>query len=359
MRGQNIKFIWQGAQSLRLPARYIPEINSVAITLGSKNYFFFQSINPLNEGASIFIAKNKDLLNRLLASKGYPVPKAVAIDHKDLLSTPLELLIKELRFPLVAKPMADTGRGLDVFCNIKEMHTLTKHVNKLLHEYGSVQIEEFQQYLKEYRVLVLKNQVIGVVERFAAHVLGDGVHSIKALIKDINKHRSHGAREETQAAMLADEECKQCLQEQNYSLNSIPPLGTRIRLSFTVNIGRGGSVMSHGKKIHPHNTQYLCQAAKILGLDCVGFDVLCEDINSSFRHTQWIIIEANFNPDLSIHENPQQGKRASVVNKILLQLIYRHPIGYVAHLCRQGLRSVYARTGLLLGCLYAILHYLT
>ena len=355
---KNIALIYDGARALGLPVTYFPNINYLNIHLGRKHYYFCRTVTPINEGASIFIAKNKFRLNKLLEGSGFPVPKAVALSADNIAQQPLSELIRGLQFPLVAKPMNETGRGYSVLCNINDITVLAEQVDRVLKTHRYVQVEEFHQHLKEYRVLVLKNRVIGVVERFAASVIGDGEHSIEELIEISNRERDKLARTLTISPLVIDEEYLLCLNEQNLSLQSIPSKGAEIRLCYTVNTGRGGDIFSHGKKIHPQNAKYLCDAARVAGLAYVGFDVLCEDINLPFGQTKWLIIEANFNPDLTIHEIPHRGKRVSVVKKILRQLIYRHPLSYVYHFGILASSSIYVKTIVSIGLLIFIIHYL-
>ena len=332
---KNIALIYDGARALGLPVTYFPNINYLNIHLGRKHYYFCRTVTPINEGASIFIAKNKFRLNKLLEGSGFPVPKAVALSADNIAQQPLSELIRGLQFPLVAKPMNETGRGYSVLCNINDITVLAEQVDR-----------------------VLKNRVIGVVERFAASVIGDGEHSIEELIEISNRERDKLARTLTISPLVIDEEYLLCLNEQNLSLQSIPSKGAEIRLCYTVNTGRGGDIFSHGKKIHPQNAKYLCDAARVAGLAYVGFDVLCEDINLPFGQTKWLIIEANFNPDLTIHEIPHRGKRVSVVKKILRQLIYRHPLSYVYHFGILASSSIYVKTIVSIGLLIFIIHYL-
>ncbi|WP_051555195.1 hypothetical protein [Legionella fairfieldensis] len=321
---------YKRAQALGLDAVYIPEIGSLKISLGKKNYYFMATITPFNQGASIFIAKNKFFLNTLLARNGFSVPKALIVNQTTFTQYSLEKIVKDLKFPLVVKPVSDTSRGKDVLCNIKEISHLSACLTKGLQRYTAMQIEEFHPDLREYRVLILKNRVIGVVERFGASVTGDGKHTIAQLIAIKNQDIEKVIHTLTVSPLVVDEEYQQCLAEQGLDLTSIPPANKRVRLCYTANTGRGGDILSLGKKINKKNALCLINAAKAAGLDFVGFDVLCEDINIPFNE-KWFILEGNFHPDITLHEVSNQGKKVPVATAILRQLIFRHPFAYVKH----------------------------
>ncbi|MBA2709942.1 MAG: UDP-N-acetylmuramyl peptide synthase [Tatlockia sp.] len=355
---RNAELFYRGAKKLGLTVHVHSDLGFLEIIIGRNHYYFMRTLTPLNEGASVFVCKNKFRANQLLINAGYPLPKAVAFTKKEFLMLGLKELIKPLNFPLVAKPMENSGRGTDVLCNIKDLSTLKKQVKAIFEKFDYVQLEEFHKNIREYRVLVLKNKVIGVVERFAASVEGDGIHTIAELIAISNEKRAILAKNLTISPLIYDLEYQQCLEEQGLSLESIVSYGAKIKLCHTVNTGRGGDIISLGKKIHPSNALLLCAALKETGLTYGGFDIICEDINLPFSQSKWMIIEINHNPDLTIHEIPNQGIRVSVINKILGQLIRRHPLSYLLHITSQSFRSKFVKSGLLISFFYLALRYI-
>lgn len=333
---------------MHLPFTYLPDPGILRVDLGSRPYYFIYSIFPVNHGATIYIAKHKYAVNKLLERSGFPVAKSIAFKKELLEEKSLEEIVKHLKFPLVAKPMINTVRGRDVLCNIKNIKMLTDYLIPFFKKHRFVQVEEFRTGLKEYRVLVLNNRVIGVIERTPAFVLGDGIHNIEQLIELKNVERIRLSKILTISPLKYDIEYKYCLDEQGLSLQSIPKEGEKIRLCYTVNTGRGGDILSQGKKIHSINAKHLCNAAQAIGLNYVGFDLLCEDINKPFKKDRWLIIEANYCADATLHEIPNHGVRADVINKVLKRLIYRHPLSYLCHLCIRSPLSFYFKSGLLL-----------
>ncbi|MGQ3891342.1 UDP-N-acetylmuramyl peptide synthase [Legionella sp. CNM-4043-24] len=355
---RNLQLYYQGALELGLPHEFIEDIGCLRIALGKHNYYYSGAMVHLNEGASIFLATNKHYTNGIMKRLGCPVPNAIGLSKEQYLQDPLDTLIQDLNFPLVAKPMQDTGRGLDVLCNIKNQEQLAAHLQHLFHKYSLVQIEEFHPNLNEYRILILKKQVIGVVQRFGAHVTGDGEHSIEELVAIENIERERQGRRLTMSPMVFDAEYDACLEEQQLTRQSVLARGQCVRLCYTANTGRGGSIVSLGTRIHPDNATRLCQVIEATGLGCVGVDVLCEDINQPFTPGKFILLELNTSPDITIHECPASGPVVRVTKKILRQLIYRHPIAYLKHLILAGDWSLYFKSGLVLMFFLLVLDYL-
>ncbi len=337
------KLFYKAANELHLPCTFIPEIQALKIVLGQKNYYFYYTLTPLNNAVSSNIAGNKYTFNRLMKKYGASVPNAIIISYEDWSCKPLNELIKGMIFPLVAKPMTLGGRGRDVLCNIKNLDVLNDYCSRMVGKYQFIQIEEFLPNFREYRVLILKNKVLGVVERFSASVIGDGIHTVEELIAQKNKQREILSEEMTHSPLVYDEEYKLCLEEQGLSLQSVIPQDKKIRLCYTINLGRGGDICSLGKKIHPYNKRILCQLMKKMNLTYAGLDVLCENIEVAFKQNNWFLIEANTYPDVTMHEVPQKGKRVPVVKAVLAELIYSHPFSYLYHICTKSVLSMYIK----------------
>ncbi|MDP1602264.1 MAG: UDP-N-acetylmuramyl peptide synthase [Legionella sp.] len=350
---RNIKIYYQSAKALGFPVTYLSDVDSLKIHLGGKNYYFNRTVTPFNCGASIYLSKNKHLLNKLLEQSGFPVPKAIVINKENFEKFPLADLIVTLDFPVVIKPAINTSRGKDVLCNIKNSQRLNNYLQQRFTTYSSLQIEEFHQGLKEYRVLICKNKVLGVVERFGAHVIGDGKHTIKELVELSNDKRLILSDSLSISPLVFDDEYENCLEEQGLSIHSIPDEGQNVRLCYTANTGRGGDINSLGKKINPYNAWQLVKAAQVTGLNVVGFDVLCEDISQSFEHKKWLIIEANFHPDITIHEIPNNGEKTDVTKKILRQLIVRHPFSYLYGLLKNNRFGLYIKVTFIFFAIWA------
>ncbi|MGQ3891343.1 hypothetical protein [Legionella sp. CNM-4043-24] len=314
---KNIELYYQSALRLKLPVTWLPDIGFLLIRLGKKRFFFKDTITPLNDIASIYLAKNKYLFHRLLKGHGFSVPSSIMIRAQDFKKHPLSDWVGHLSFPLVVKPARDTWSGRDVLCDIRDIDSLATQVDALFEKYDQVHIEEFHQGMREYRVLVLKNRILGVVERIAAQVTGDGVHSIEQLMTEYYQQRPT-----FDSSPLIDDSQAQ---------GRIPEPGEIVRLTHLANRAQGGKSISLGKKIHAENARTLIKAARLLGTDLVGFDLLCEDINRPFSQSRWIILEGNFGPGVSIHELPDEGKKMKVSQAVLKQLIYAQPLDYLWH----------------------------
>ena len=318
----------QAAKALNLPMEYRDEFDGVSLILAGKTYYFRHGYTPFNAGATDNIALNKYSINHLLNKAGFPVPLATAVSIKDRVNGVWTL--PKLNYPIVAKPTAGTSCGLDVFCNIKNEQTLIEYLNKVAEKHQFISLETFEQNLISYRVLVFFNKVIAVTRRDPACVIGDGKHSISELI-DIENEKRDKITTVTLDQIKVDREYETKLKEMNITLDYIPRNYQKIILCYTCNSTRGGTMTSLGKSICRANAKLACKAAKLLELNLVGFDIICEDIMITIKKSRGFIIEANSNPDLTIHESPLAGPCVQVTKIFLQNLIKKHPIAYVCN----------------------------
>ncbi|WP_298626827.1 hypothetical protein [uncultured Legionella sp.] len=322
-----LKTYYESALALKLPATYIDAIKCLNIVLAGKNYLLVRGITQLNNASSIYITKNKRTINSILQDSGIPVPNGKAIHRNNFKKYPLIELIPGIKFPVVAKPLLNTSNGKDVLCNIKDIEELSHYLEQMFRKYVHLLVEEYQTDLKEYQVLLLKNRIINIIEFTAPTITGDGQKTIEQLITP--KLRQYNEKD-SESPVGIKEDCIHCLKEQGLTLNSILNKGKTIKIQNAVNHALDKRTLIN-KHINQENASLIRQAAKITGLDLVGLDIMCEDINHSFSHTKWVVLEANFAPDITHHESPDETNTAQIATKILKQLIYRHPFAYLVH----------------------------
>lgn len=331
---------YRSAQALNLPATAIPQIAGFEVKLAQQRYFFRGAETPFNCASSLSIASNKYCMNKILESAGFPTPKSTSFNQMEFKKKKLEILIANFHFPLVVKPTIGTALGRDVICNIDNIFDLKTILKRKFEFHEFLTVEEFHAGLKSYRVLVFYNKVIGVVQRFPACVLGDGVHSINELIAITNLEREKLNHLVTLGPIKVDEECNIRLNEINTTIDSVPADKETVVLCYACNSSRGGTMTSLGKTICVENARLLCKAASALNLNLVGFDVACEDILVPIEKSRGVIIEANYNPDLTLHEHPISGIQSRVSKKIVQRLILRHPLAYSFSICQHKYASI-------------------
>ncbi len=327
----------EAAKALRLPMEYCTDFEGVLVKLAGERYYFRHGYTPFNSGSSDNVAGNKYSVNHLLRKAGFPVPTAAAVSIADRVNEVWSL--PNLTYPIVAKLIAGTSCGLDVCCNIKNEQILIEYLNEFAKKYSFILLETFEQGLTSYRVLVFFNKVIAVTQRDPACVIGNGKNTIAELI-DIENEKRVKIKTVTLDKIKVDREYQIKLEEMHITLDYIPKNNEKIVLCYTCNSTRGGTMTSLGRSICPENARLACNAAKLLNLNVVGFDIVCEDIQRPIEQSRGFIIEANSNPDFTIHESPLAGICVPITKIFLQQLIKKHPIAYLLNYLKTMLLSL-------------------
>ncbi len=83
----------------------------------------------------------------------------------------------------------------------------------------------------------------------------------------------------------------------------------------------GGISIDRTEEIHPDNAEIAELAARVVGLDIAGIDLVCPDVSLPIRETGGGIVEVNAAPGFRMHTNPTEGE-AQYVAKPVIDLLF-------------------------------------
>lgn len=329
------KHYLKSCQKLHLqPVIREKEMDGFYLKFGSHYYHFRHAYTPFNGVAGVSIAMNKFSTNKILAEAGIPVPKAFAWTLDEFRKRKYNF--DEIKYPVVVKPSWDSDCGFDVVCNIKSKEELINYFEHHIHAQKCISVEEYHGGLRSYRVLVFYDKVIGVVERFPAHVIGDGQRSIRSLIRQQNNERRILKKTIPTGPINLNEETDKILGDLGLTLESIPDKDELIPLRYICNSTHGGTFISLATSvICAENARLAVRAARALDLNLVGFDVICQDISIPIEKSDGYFVEANPCPDITIHEASFGGIPNMVTEKMIKKLINKHYLLYLWSFVKQ------------------------
>lgn len=299
-----------------------------SVLLGKHTYHFRGGFTPFNNVASSSLGMNKYSTNKILEAQGIPVPRATAVTLEEYQQNKFNF--DDISYPVVAKPSWDSHCGNHVTCNIQNKEALLKYIEKHIKRRKCISIEAYEGGLRSFRVLVFYNKVIGVVERTPARVIGDGEHSIRELIEIQNIIRKKLKKTIPTGPIHLADETDFIFKELGVTIDTIPEKDQIIPIRYICNATHGGTIKSLPTNvICKENSELAIEAARALNLNLVGFDVICEDISTPISLSRGYFIEANVDPDITIHENSVEGIQNKVSKVIIRKLIFRHPLAYL------------------------------
>lgn len=259
------------------------------------------------------LMENKVVTKKILKEHHLPVPDG---EEYFSLAEAKQKLHKFVGKKVVIKPKSTNfGLGICIFDQGGTLDELIEGARIAFGEDDAILIEEHIAGL-EYRFLTMGSEVVAVLHRRPANVVGDGVLTIAELITEKNRHPYRGDGHTSPLKKIElDDQSRLFLKKQRLSHTSVPLAGEMIFLRGNSNISTGGDSIDFTEKMHPHFSRIALQAAKAFDAKFCGVDIILEDYRDP--DANYGIIELNFNPMIVMHAFPFEGKERRLGYHIL------------------------------------------
>lgn len=276
-----------------------------------KEYVKQATITSKDNLISYFLMENKHVTKKLMKENGLPIPEG---DIFDSFSKAMAAFPDFQNKKLVVKP-SHTNFGLGIHFIEKGDAIAFEMALKEGFSLGSrVIVEEFIPGL-EYRFLVIGNQVSAVCRRLPANVIGNGIDSIRTLVKkknsDPKKYKYPKYRIRLGKMEIG------FLKKQGLTPEAIPKDGERIFLRENSNVSTGGDPVDKTDSVHPAFKELALKATQVVGANFCGLDLMIQDPEKPPHQTPHAIIELNFNPAIFLHRYPVEGRSIKVEEAVL------------------------------------------
>lgn len=259
------------------------------------------------------LMENKVVTKKILRENGLPVP-----DGEEYFSfwEAKQKLAKYVGKKVVIKPKSTNfGLGICIFDQGGTLEELLEGA-RIAFEHDSTILIEVYIPGPEYRFLTMGDEVVAVLHRRPANVVGDGSSTILQLIDEKNKHPYRGDGHTSPLKKIElDDQILIFLKKQDLTSQSIPRKGERIFLRGNSNISTGGDSIDFTEKMHPHFSEIALKAARAINAKFCGVDIIIKDYSDS--DSDYGIIELNFNPMIVMHAYPFEGQERRVGYNIL------------------------------------------
>ena len=288
----------RGIPSLRIT----DEANLFQLGWGSRQKRLQATITGATNSIAVGIASDKQLTKTLLEQAGCPVPAGATVTSL----AEAQRVARRLDGPATIKPLdANQGKGVTTVCATpEEVERAFEHARKYSRH---VIVEEFLEG-RDYRVLVTGNKIAAASWRRPPCVTGDGKSTVRELVEleNLNPARGEG-HTNILTKIPMDALASAILAKQGYGFDSVLPAGVSVDLRGNANLSTGGTA-EDVTDLLPEETRDICiRAARTIGLDVAGIDVICQDISQPLREQKGGIIEVNAAPGIRMHQYPSRG----------------------------------------------------
>jgi cyanophycin synthetase len=117
-----------------------------------------------------------------------------------------------------------------------------------------------------------------------------------------------------------DEIGREILAELGLTVESVPAAGAVIVLRRNANLSTGGTAADVTDSVHPSVAQCAIEAARMVGLDVAGVDIVAANVHQPLEETGGAIVEVNAAPGLRMHVEPSSGKGRPVGEAIVASM---------------------------------------
>jgi cyanophycin synthetase len=310
--GPSTGSIVQAAVARGIPFRRLTSGSLVQFGWGSKQRRIQAAETDRSGVIGEMIAQDKELTKKLLAAAGVPVPNGRPVsDIEDAWKA-----CREIDAPVVVKPL-DGNQGKGVTVNISTREALERAYAAAVEYSDEVLVERFVPG-SDYRLLVIGDKMVAAARREPPQVTGDGEHSVRELVEQVNADPRRGEGHATSLTKIRfDEIAIACLAAQGLQADSVPAKGVRVQLRNNANLSTGGSATDVTDDVHPELAASAVAAAQMVGLDICGVDVVCDSVLQPLQAQGGGIIEVNAAPGLRMHLQPSFGKGRAVGEAIV------------------------------------------
>ena len=305
--GPSTACIVNAAEERGIPSIRLSEGNLVQLGYGAKQRRIWTAETDQTSAIAETISRDKDLTKSLLRSAGVPTPEGRTVTSPD----DAWEAAQDIGLPVVVKPI-DGNHGRGVFINLYTQQEIESAYAVAIDE-GSEVLVERHVVGDEHRLLVVGNKVVAAAKGETVWVTGDGKHTVRELIQiQINSDPRRGTTEEHPLnPVRIDSAVELELARQQLTGDSIPGIDHKVLIQSNGNVAFDVTDL-----IHPDVAHQVALAARVVGLEIAGVDLVAQDIGRPLAEQNAAIVEVNAGPGLLMHLKPASGKPQPVGKEI-------------------------------------------
>nr|WP_315478681.1 cyanophycin synthetase [uncultured Rhodoferax sp.] len=312
--GPSTSNIVDAATDRSIPHIRLTEGNLVQLGYGMAQRRIWTAETDQTSAIAEEIASDKDLTKSLLKACGVPVPEGTLVNSPAAAWEAAE----DIGLPVAVKPY-DGNHGRGVTLDLSDQASIETAFQVAKEQSGgSVIVEKFIPG-NEHRLLVVGKQVVAAARGESAWVVGDGTSTVTALVNtQINTDPRRGEAEEAPLSPIEPQKSPEVqleLRRAGLTPESVPAKDQKVLIQRNGNVAWDVT-----DQMHPSVAATAALAARVVGLDIAGIDMVMEDISKPMKSQRGAVIEVNASPGLLAHIKPANGEGRPVGRAIVEHL---------------------------------------
>jgi cyanophycin synthetase len=308
--GPSTACIVDAASARGIPSMRLTAGNLVQLGFGARQHRIWTAETDQTSAIAEGISSDKDLTKSLLQACGVLVPEGRLVDS----AADAWEAAEDIGVPVVVKPR-DGNHGRGVATELMARAEVEAAYHLALNEGSGVIVERYVRG-SEHRLLIVGGKLAAASKGESISVIADGISTVRELItRDINTDPRRGEAEgfplepvhiDDNPAVLFE------IQRQGFSTASIPAAGLKVMIQRTGNVS-----IDITDQVHADVVAMAALAARVVGLDVAGIDLVVEDISQPLESQRGAIVEVNAGPGLLMHIKPAEGEPRPVGKAIV------------------------------------------
>ena len=290
---------------------------------GKRTYFRYNTLDLNPVGASD-IAVDKDYANFFIKSLGYPIipqsktyfrddwGKAIRVDGRGI--DDAYAYAASISFPVVVKPNSGSqGVGVALVYTKREFYQAVRKI------FTNDRIALVQKPVagRDYRLVVLDDEIISAYERIPLSVVGDGNSTVMKLLQ-VKQAQFEKEKRDTRIP-CSDPRISAKLARQKLSFDSIISKGQCLFLLDNANLSTGGDSIDVTDTIHPEFAKLAIALTRDMGLRLCGVDLMVSGDICDAPGAYWVL-EINAAPGLD-HYARSGKKQEEIVEALYTKVL--------------------------------------
>ena len=315
--GPSTSNIVDAATDRKIPHIRLTDGNLVQLGHGARQRRIWTAETDFTSAIAEGIASDKDMTKDLLKSAGVPVPEGALVKSADEAWEEAQ----DIGLPVAVKPY-DGNHGRGVSLNLMTEADVKMAYDIAVKRGGSqsVIVERFVLG-NEHRLLVVGRRVVAASMGESLWVTGDGKLNVQELVdSQINTDPRRGTTEEFPLNIVQPRESEEVLldlQRQGLTPDSVPDAGRKVLIQLNGNVANDVT-----DNVHPAVAEMAALAARVVGLDIAGIDLVAQDISRPLEEQGGAIIEVNASPGLLAHLKPAPGGKVRNVGAAIVDQLF-------------------------------------
>lgn len=272
------------------------EAGLFSLSFGGRRVRCRESLSDLTSAVSMTLCQDKSLTHKVLKNAGLQLPAQQLAGNADD-----NLAFLEDHGAVVVKPL-DGEQGQGVAVNLTSLEDINRAIESARRIDSRVLLESYHQGL-DLRIVVIGFEVVAAAIRHPAEIVGDGQHSIGALIEAHSRRRQAATGGESRIPL--DDETQRTLHAAGVDYDSVLPAGQRLAVRRTANLHTGGCLEDVTARLHPALAEAAIRAARALDIPVVGLDLMVTAADQPAH----VFIEANERVGLANHDPQPTAER--------------------------------------------------